>query len=111
MSAAANGELGKLTRGEALLLERRRLNETQRKAARRHKVPYSRYSAWERDQIQGPATRIRVAKPHERCLLYRRRAKETQETVALSVGMCRYQLNQMERGDIPCDDLLWHWEQ
>lgn len=105
------GELEALTRGEALLLDRRRRGETQVAAGRRWNVPHSRYSLWERDLADdAPTVKIDQVEPHERCLLYRRRAKFTQARVARELGVCRWWLNQMERGVVPCDDLIWYWE-
>lgn len=49
--------------------------------------------------------------PHERCLLYRRRAGKTQAAIAEELKCCRYWVNQMERGEVPSDTLLWYWEQ
>jgi transcriptional regulator with XRE-family HTH domain len=105
------GELKSLTPAEKLLLERRRKNQTQREAAARHKVSYSRYGLWECNKItEVPKVIIKEVKPHERCLLYRRRANFTQARVAGEMKICRWWLNQMERGEIDCSDLIKYWE-
>ena len=104
-------ELGKPTRGERLLVTRRRLGVTQVDAAELHDTTRSMYAKWERDIVPGPHVKIGRLEPHERCLLYRRRAGFTQAQVAEGLEMCRYWVNLMETGQAPCDNLLWFWEQ
>lgn len=106
----AYGDLEKLTRGERLAIQRRRLGERQRVAAVRHGVPLSRYSRWERDLEHGPSVRIGVLKVHEQCFIYRRRSGKTQAQIASDLGMCRYWLNRVELGLANCDDLVGYWE-
>ena len=105
-------ELGKLTRAEKLLIQRRRVGETQAQAAARHGVSYTRYSAWERGKETSglPNVTIGKLKPHEYCLLYRQRCNFTQERVANEMGICRWWLNKMETGAAPCGDLIEYWE-
>jgi len=106
------GELERLTNGETFLISRRRHKKSQLEAARDHGVTYTAYSKWERDIGKVPrGATIRKLKPHERCLLYRRRSKKRQEDVANELGCCKYTLRLMEQGEISCDTLLWHWEQ
>lgn len=106
------GELGRLTRGERLLIKRRREGWSQGDAARRHNTTHSMYGKWERDVVKGgPFIQFYKLEPHERCLLYRRRAEQTQDQVATALECCRWWVNQMERGAVSCDDLLWYWEQ
>lgn len=112
----AYGELQHLTRGERLLLDRRRRGERQKEAAARLGVSLSKYAAWETDRAKEgetgiPVVEIRSIKAHERCLLYRRRAGFTQEKVARDMGICRWWLNQMEQGKVDCTDLVCYWEQ
>lgn len=104
------GELERLTRGERLLIARRSRGEGQKTAALRHGVKFSMYGKWERDTVKGPSVRVGPLKAHERCLLYRRRSGKYQFEVAADLGFCRFWVNKMERGDAPCDDLLWYWE-
>lgn len=107
------GELEKLTAGELLLVDRRRRGETQRQAARRLGVSHSLYSLWERDLEQAhqpPIPKLDLLNSNERCLLYRRRSKVTQAKVAADLNVCRYWLNRMERGEVPCDALIGYWE-
>ncbi len=107
-----NGELGKLTQGERLLISRRRRGESQQAAADRHGATRFLYGQWERDALKGPSVReVDTLRSHERCLLYRRRCEMTQKAVAADLNFCRWWINQMERGVVNCDVLLWHWEQ
>lgn len=105
------GELEHLTPGEKLLLQRRRAGQKQHQAAKEYGVAHSLYGQWERDAVGGiPEVIISEVMPHERCLLYRRRAKFTQARVAREMKICRWWLNQMERGEQSCDDLIGYWE-
>ena len=112
MSDNRFGELGRLTNSETLVIKRRRLGENQTAAAQRYNVTYVGYSKFERgigDDI--PRENIRKLEDSERCFLYRRRCGFTQATVAKDLQVCRYWLNLMERGEKPCDPLIWYWEQ
>ena len=110
MSYSSLGDLERLTNAETLLLQRRRLNEGQMAAAKRHGVTHSMYGKWERGVVDSPRVKISGLKDHERCLLYRRRSGMRQEDVADDLRCCRYWLNMIERGEAPCDNLLWYWE-
>lgn len=115
MSSKGLGELGRLTAGEKLLIDRRRNGRTQADAARHYDVGRFRYGLWERDKQVGgvPNVIVRSARldPWERCLIYRHRSGKTQEEIAKGLKMSRYWINKMERGEEPCDSLLWYWEQ
>lgn len=105
------GELERLTAGEALLIDRRRRDESQLAAAGRLGVTHSMYGKFERDVVVSACPpKIKTLKVNERCLLYRRRVGKTQEAVAKGLKICRWWLNQQERGQVPCDELLWYWE-
>lgn len=100
----------RLTNAETLLLQRRREGWNQVDAARFYNIPLSRYSLWERGLDEAvPRARIGPLADYERCLLLRRRNARTQAEVAEALGVCRWWLNQMERGEIPCNDLLAYW--
>ena len=105
------GELERLTIGEKLLINRRRKGKSQTSSAKFHQVSQSTYGRWERDEEIGPKVMASGLRPHERCLLYRRRAGCTQQQVAEDLDVCRWWINKMERGLTTCDQLLWYWEQ
>jgi DNA-binding XRE family transcriptional regulator len=107
------GELERLTGPERLLVERRRRGETQAEAAERHGVSQTRYSRWERGlEADGalPTVRVGGLRPHERCLLYRRRAGRSQWQVARDLQRCKMWVRQMERGEVDCSELIGYWE-
>lgn len=113
--------VGRLSHGERLLVDRRRRGLSQGEAAARYLLEPWQYGLAERDDselspdvwawVQTIAPRIRSSelRPNERCLLLRRRARLTQEEVAEHMGRSRWWVNQMERGEAPCDELLEHW--
>lgn len=108
----SNGELGKLTQGERLLISRRRRGENQQAAADRHGATRFLYGQWERGALKGPSVReVDTLRSHERCLLYRRRCEMTQKAVAADLNLCRWWINQMERGVVDCTQLVCYWEQ
>lgn len=84
---------------------------TQRKAAEKYGVSLHTYRMWETDQEKGPKPLkpLKQLKDHERCFIARRRAGETIETTAATLGVCRYWVYCMEKGDAPVDRLLTHW--
>jgi hypothetical protein len=63
----------------------------------------------ERDLLLGPTVTIGRVEVHEHCLLLRRRAGYTQDRVATDIGCCRWWMNQMERGLVPCNQLVEYW--
>ena len=103
--------IGTLTRGERVLIDRRRRGETQAQAAARYRVRRHVLSLWERDEKTPPLIAIGRIECHERCLLYRRRSGFTQERIARDLKLSRWWVNKMERGLAPCDTLIWYWEQ
>ena len=110
-------DYSRLTIGERLLLRRKQLGETQAQAATRYKVSTKEYRLWERrDEGSAPTPQYPMIRhlsgldPHERCLIHRRRARLTQAQVAELMGLCRWWVNQMERGVAPCDELVHYWE-
>lgn len=114
MSTSGLGELRKLTAGERLFILRRRDGLSQTVEAGRQGVTRFIYGAWELDRnipydLVIPI--IEKLEPHERCVLYRRRAGKTQDAIAMDMDMSRYWVNLMENGRAPSDDLLWYWEQ
>ncbi len=110
MSGQRLEPLGRLSGGERLVIERRRRKETQVKAAERFDVTPFVYGQWERDKVEGPQPPTFQLTQAEQCLLYRRRLGWTQDAVAYIMGLSRTWVNQMERGLIPCKDLIEYWE-
>lgn len=104
-------KLKDLTSGERLFLARRRRNERQREAARRHGVSYYRYRAWECDGSNGaPLAPLHSVRPHEACLILRRRFGLTLDQLAEHVEVTPTWLCQMEQGKVPCTRLIEYWE-
>ena len=102
----------KPTRGESLLLERRRKAENQLQAAVRYGVHVDTYRAWETDERPEDVPQYNAGhlKPHEVCLLRRRRAGKTQREVAAAIGMTRLWVMKMELGEASIDRLKGYWE-
>ena len=103
------GPLGRLSCGESLLISRRRQQPrvTQHDAGRRCAATRSTYGKWERDVEQAPDCTVGRLRAYERCLLYRRRAKLSQDEVARGLGRSRWWVNQMERGVVRCDEIVY----
>ncbi len=113
MPAKRLGRLGRLSCGESLLIARRRQEgrETQHDASWRCGTTLRTYGMWERGMISPlPPCKLGRIKPHEKCLIYRRRVMMSQGDVALKLGRSRWWINQMERGVVPCAELLSYWE-
>lgn len=98
-----------LSRGEKLLVERRREEQTQAQAAKRRRVSLYIYRKWETDVEQGPLTKVGRLEPHEQCVIMRRREEQTAADLAEELGVCRWWLCQMEKGVVPHEDLVAHW--
>lgn len=89
------------------------MNQTQRAEALG--LTLSSYSLLERGHERAPKAPtpdLGAILPHERCLIYRRRAGKTPAEVGGSeeMGYCRFTIHQMERGEHDCTDLLAYWE-
>lgn len=106
MSAAV-----KPTKGESLLLHRRRKGLNQIEAAKEYGVPPNRYREWEADcrLDDQPLQRLGQLKPHEVCLLLRRRSGKTQREIAAALGCTRLWVIQMEGGKAPVERLREYW--
>lgn len=101
----------KLSRGERLVIYRRREGLSQAQAAKRYKVGRKLYARWERDEADdGPDVFIGSLYTHERAYLSRRRADVSRQQVADSIGVSAFWVTLMERGKKPCDRLLEFWE-
>lgn len=101
-----------LTQAECLLLERRRRGESQTRAARRYRIPVSRYVAWERGtrEITKPVSEI-VPTPCEKCVVLRKRSGKAQKEIAAEMRRSRMWVVLMERGDANPTELLRYWNE
>lgn len=99
------------TKGESLLIWRRREGLNQTRAAEEFGVHVDKYREWEADRSlpDQPRKHLGQLKPHEVCVLYRRRAGLTQKEVAARVGCTRLWVIQMEDGSAPADRLREFW--
>lgn len=100
-----------LTRGERLVIARRRDDQSQSEAAEDHGVSRKLYAQWERDEVPGPeVVGLGALKPHEQCFLARRRSGFSREEVAHAIDCSAFWVTQMERGRRKCDRLLNYWK-
>lgn len=98
------------TRGEALVIWRRRQNLNQIEAAAAHKVHPDRYREWEADRRADiPRRGVLPLQPREVCYLLRRRSGKTQREIAAAIGMTRLWVIKMEEGTAPIDRLRHYW--
>ena len=102
-------KVSELSRGQKLWLERRRKGQTQKQAAKRHKVKLPVYREWEADKEKGPVVKVGKLADHEQCVLKRRTEELTAASVAEDLGCCRYWLHRMEKGEVPATKLLEYW--
>ncbi len=99
-----------LTRGESLLLKRRRLGIGQAEMARKWGVSRNTYNRWEQSSDQPiQLEKIEDIKPHEKCLILRRRRGRTQEEIADHLGISRVWVTRMESGEEDCSRLMKLW--
>jgi len=108
-----DGEAIVLSEGERALIYRRRMGFSQKQMAALSGVKRRRYSEME---VNGSNTLAVVAsveplKPHELCLLWRRRSGWTQQACADLMGITRYWYNLMENGKVPSDKLEAFWNE
>lgn len=99
------------TRGESLLLARRRKGMNQIEAANEYAVHVDKYRDWEADRRTDdqPRAHLGQLKPHEVCFILRRRAGKTQREIAAALGVSRLWVIQMEDGKAPVDRLREYW--
>lgn len=102
-----------LTKGERLLISRRRAHESQSVAARRYGLSRNRYGEMERDadaiSDNFSVPEVGQLSVEEKCLILRRRSERTQEDCAAELGVTRFWYNQMEMGNVPSRDLASFW--
>lgn len=101
-----------LTPGERLRIERRRGGWTQPEAAQYYGMPHGAYKLAERDEPQAwdiPPIILRGIVDHEYCTVLRKREGLTQQQLADRIGVSKWWVCLMERGDAPVDTLLRYW--
>lgn len=101
---AATTTILRLTSGERFLIDRHRRRLTQFQAAAGLGIYAVDYGRVERGQVKIPgikAPALGKLKPHERCLILRRRSQMTQAELALKLKCSRYWCNKMEHGESP----------
>lgn len=99
------------TRGESLVLWRRRKGLNQIQAAEEFEAHPDRYREWEADKRvdDQPRKHLGQLKIHEICFLLRRRAGKTQREVAEAIGLTRLWVIKMEEGTAPTERLREYW--
>ena len=105
-------QLQQITSGEKLVVQRRRLKQNQREAAKAHGVSRNTYAAWELDLATTqdvPDTELSQLEDREACWLLRRRGNWSQDTIAEEIGCSRVWVANMELGQWPCTQLVEYW--
>lgn len=112
MHSLNNCALKVLTTGEALVLHRRRLDESQTEAAARLGVGRKIYALWEVEvkEFPGVAPTFETVAAHEIAFILRRRANKSRADMVAAVGLNRTWITAMERGDMDCSPLLNYWK-
>lgn len=100
------------TKGESLVIWRRRKQLNQIDAARYYAVRPDTYRGWEADRRTHDQESYHAGelKPHETCYLLRRRAGKYQKDIATEMGISRQWVIQMEEGTAPVERLVAYWE-
>lgn len=99
-----------LTKGERLLLERRRAEETKPEAAARHGVSFYRYDRWERDiDNEAPRVAVGVLEFREVSLIRGQRAGASVRDFAELVGVSPWWLTQIETGQVSDERIRSFW--
>lgn len=98
------------SRGESLVIWRRRNGLSQKQAAQVCGVSPDRYREWESGNVASPK-RYHAGQltPQEMCILLRRRKGWTQEELARRMGCTRTWIQNMETGKAPADRLRTYW--
>lgn len=102
-----------LTRGERLVLARRRAQKTQIEAARMHGVSIYQYGRWERgeDVDTVPGCNLGRLRDYEICYVLRMRRGIPVGTLARRIGVSRWWLTQIEYGRAPAEVAVAHWRE
>ena len=105
--------LSALTKGERLLIWRRREGHTQREAAKLLGMGMKRYTHIERgerrDELPARTSLFGELQSHEICFLLRRASGRTIPECAAEAGVSRYWYNLMEQGKVCSDRLFKYW--
>jgi len=100
-----------LTKGERLILSRRRSGYTKAEAAEWYGVSLYRYTRWEADEGDDvPAEQIGRLEPYEACHILRRRAGLKVGELAVLADISTWWITQIESGDVPADRLRAFWD-
>lgn len=101
-----------LTKGERLMIRRRRMNLSQSEMANELGVSLYRYRLWEAGEDLAEAPKITLGRIHdfEVCVIQRRRAGVDAKKLAAQLGVSRWWLTQMEYGRGPADRLVTYWK-
>lgn len=99
------------TKGEALFIWRRRRGLRQVEEAANRGVHPDVYRDWEADRRPDtqPRQQLGPLKPHEMCVLLRRRAGMKQKELAQILGCTRLWVIKMEEGTAPSGMLREYW--
>lgn len=95
----------KVTKGERIMIGRRRAGLTQGAFARKCRTTQSRVSRWETDRLPAPESvqrkfaKLAPLTQLELMVLYRTRCKLTHKDVADMLGCSRYQVIKLEQGE------------
>lgn len=104
----------KLTLGETLLLFRKDAEMNQFELALELGLTLHEYKLREYDKVVDKKLSTKFKnnvklRPHEKCLVHRKRAGLSQAQVAKEMGISRQWMREQETGKIPCDKLLAYW--
>lgn len=100
-----------LTRGERLLINRRRKGQTWYQAAEARNIPGKRYRLQEADKVpNAPFVPANHLTKLEKCFLQRRRWKITQKALGEDLNLSRAWVNQMENGSADPARLIYYWQ-
>jgi hypothetical protein len=79
--------------------------------AKKIRVNLSQYKRMEYDMLDAPKMEYGQLTTPEHCYILRRRAgrQHSQLKIAKALKVCRWWVNQMERGKIPCEPLAAYW--
>ena len=101
-----------LTPSEKLVLWRRRKEWNQKTAAAFYLVPLFTYKFAEMGKSKDfkfKKIELNTLEPHEKCFIWRRRSKKTQEEIAREMGRGRYWVRLQELGRVSSKELFNYW--